>query len=394
MVVHGTGCCVIDFLYPPVDFYASAFQQALSRQEGDGGLSPGRLVFAEDFERFMEQPYEAALKAISGGMPPVSHNLGGPSVVSLTHAAQALGENAQVCFFGIRGSDKTGDLVEAALSRLPFQGCRLMAKPGATPRTDVLSDPAYHNGHGERTFISLLGAARNFSPADLENDFFDAHIIALGGTGLTPLLHDSLTEILGRARKNNAVTVVNLVYDYRSEINAPLKKWKLGIRDDAYPFIDVLIADHDEALKTSGCSSQVDAAAWFLSRGTGAVLITEGAKSIRIAAGKGLCRALESQTLPVCELVNQDLAAYPERRGDTIGCGDNFAGGIIAGIAEQMARSPRGKIDLREACVLGTAAGGFACFTAGGVFYETYPGEKREKLAPYIASYRKQIGCL
>jgi sugar/nucleoside kinase (ribokinase family) len=305
-----------------------------------------------------------------------------------------LGENAEVCFFGIRGSDETGDLVEAALSRLPFRNCRLLAKPGATPRTDVLSDPAYHNGHGERTFINLLGAARNFSPADLGDDFFDAHIIALGGTGLTPPLHDSLTEILLRARNGGAVTVVNLVYDYRSEISAPGQKWKLGIRDDAYPSIDVLIADHDEALKTSGCSSSADAAAWFLSRGTGAVLITEGARAIRIAAGKGICRPLESQTLPVSEAVNRDLAAHPERRGDTTGCGDNFAGGIIAGIAEQLAVTAKGNIDLREACIPGTAAGGFACFTVGGTFYETYPGEKQEKLAPYIAAYRKQIGYL
>ncbi|MHC6203756.1 carbohydrate kinase family protein [Breznakiellaceae bacterium SP9] len=392
MTIHGTGCCLIDFLYPAIDFSTAAFQQARSRQEGDGGLSPGRLVFAEDFERFMEQPYETALKTISYGMPPASHNLGGPSVVSLTHAAQVLGENAQVCFFGIRGSDETGDLVEAALSRLPFRTYRLFAKPGATPRTDVLSDPAYHNGHGERTFINLLGAARNFSPADLGDDFFDAHIIALGGTGLTPSLHDSLTEILKQARKNGAVTVVNLVYDYRSEISAPGKKWKLGIRDDAYPSIDVLIADHDEALKTSGCSSSADAAAWFLSQGTGAVLITEGAKAIRIAAGKGICKPLETQTLPVSELVNRDLAAHPERRGDTTGCGDNFAGGIIAGIAEQLAFTSRGNIDLREACIPGTTAGGFACFTVGGTFYETYPGEKREKLVPYIAAYRKQIG--
>jgi sugar/nucleoside kinase (ribokinase family) len=96
--------------------------------------------------------------------------------------------------------------------------------------------------------------------------------------------------------------------------------------------------------------------------------------------------------MPVCEEVNRELAHFPERKGDTTGCGDNFAGGIIAGIAEQLSLAPKGKIDLREACIPGTAAGGFACFTVGGTFYETYPGEKRERLAPYIASYRKQIG--
>jgi sugar/nucleoside kinase (ribokinase family) len=391
MIIHGTGCCLIDFLYPSIDFSAPAFQQARSRQDGDGGLSPGRLVFAEDFERFVGKPYETALMEISGGVPHASHNLGGPSVVSLTHAAQVLGENAGVSFFGTRGNDETGNLVEAALSRLPFWEHRLLLKPGATPRTDVLSDPHYDNGHGERTFINLLGAARTFFPDDLGDAFFDADIIAFGGTGLAPPIHDGLTELLSRARGNGAATVVNLVYDYRSENSAPGQKWKLGTRDDAYPFIDVLIADRDEALKTSFCSSPEDAAAWFLSRGTGAVLITEGARSIKLAAGKGLCAPLELQTLPVCEAINRDLAGFPERRGDTTGCGDNFAGGVIAGIAEQLALAPRGRIDLREACIQGTVAGGFACFTVGGTFYETYRGEKLRCLSSYVESYRKQI---
>jgi hypothetical protein len=33
-------------------------------------------------------------------------------------------------------------------------------------------------------------------------------------------------------------------------------------------------------------------------------------------------------------------------------------------------------LNLQEACVSGIAAGGFACFTIGGVFYENQPGEK------------------
>ncbi|GHU15689.1 hypothetical protein FACS1894163_03370 [Spirochaetia bacterium] len=340
----------------------------------------------------MKKPYETALKELCGGVPPASRNLGGPSVVALAHAAQVLGDRDQVRFFGCRGTDETGNLVEDALSRLPFREYRLLSKKGATPRTDVLSDPDYDNGHGERTFINLLGAANAMCPADLGDDFFDAHIIAFGGTGLVPQIHDGLTELLKRGQKNGALTVVNLVYDYRSEINFPGQKWKLGIQDDAYPYIDILIADRDEALKTSGCASTEEAAAWFLFRGTGAVLITEGARSIKLAAGNGRCIPLKLQALPVCEEINRELALYPERRGDTTGCGDNFAGGIITGIAEQLTMTPNRKIDLRDACIQGIIAGGFACFTIGGTFYESYPGEKRERLAFYREAYRKQQG--
>ncbi|MDR2630562.1 MAG: carbohydrate kinase family protein [Spirochaetaceae bacterium] len=377
----------MDTLYR-ADFSGSAFQAALSRREGDGGLSPGRLVFAEHFERFMGKPYEEALGALILGRGSDSQNLGGPSVVSLAHVAQVRPGDG-ICFFGVRGNDETGGLVEKALARLPFKNYSLSVREGATPRTDVLSDPHYDNGHGERTFINLLGAASRFGPPDLGDSFFEADILAFGGTALIPALHDGLSELLKRAK--GAVTVVNLVYDFRSEEASPGKKWKLGLRDDAYPHIDLLIADRDEVVKTSGCTSPEDAMAWLLSRGVGAVVVTEGARPIRLAAGKGLFTPRELTLLSASEAINQDLALPRETPGDTTGCGDNFAGGLIAGIAEQLGVRPRGSLDLRDACIPAVVAGGFACFTVGGTYYESHSGEKQKKLEPYLKAYEKQL---
>jgi sugar/nucleoside kinase (ribokinase family) len=414
VTIHGTGCCLVDFLYPRADFSAPAFREKLSRKDGDGGLAVGKLVFAENFEKFVKTPYESALKEIAGGTPP-SHNLGGPAVVSIVHAAQVLGDTAEVFFYGARGDDETGGLVEEALVRAGFmpqnppgqdaavrteQGAGVLARytlkrcKGPTPRTDVLSDPDYDNGHGERTFINLIGAAGEFGPEDLGDGFFDADIIAFGGTALTPKIHDSLAELLGKAKQNGVRTVVNLVYDYRSEQAAPGKKWKLGKNDDAYPHIDLLIADRDEALRTSGCSSTGDAARWFVKEGCGGAIITEGTKPLRLAAGTRLFKPLVETELPVSEAINRELAAHPEKRGDTTGCGDNFAGGVIAGLAEALGGLPAGTaggIDLREICIPGIAAGGYACFTLGGVFYEKRPGEKRELLAPFIETYKDEV---
>jgi sugar/nucleoside kinase (ribokinase family) len=399
ITIHGTGCCLIDFLYPKTDFSAPAFTARLSRKDGDGGLAIGKLVFAENFEGFANAPYDSVLKEIVGGVP--SHNLGGPAVVSLVHAAQILGGRARVSFYGSRGDDKTGDLVEEALVCAGFVPLgkegpavySLKRYEGLTPRTDVLSDPNYDNGHGERTFINLIGDARQLSCDDLGDDFFDATVVTFGGTAIVPLIHDNLTEMLGKAKKRDAVTVVNLVYDYRSEQAAPGKKWKVGAKDDAYAFIDLLIADKDEALKTSGCSSADEAAGWFLDRGCGAAVITAGRRPVNLAAGKGIFSPLSpGGTLPVSKGIDRELAAHPERRGDTTGCGDNFTGGIIAGLAEQMTQGSIGKLDLREICIPGIVAGGYACFTLGGVFYEKQPGEKRELLAPFIEEYRKELG--
>jgi sugar/nucleoside kinase (ribokinase family) len=271
MVIHGTGCCLIDFLYAREDFSGPPFRAASSRKPGDGGLSPGKLVFAEDFERFMGRPYEEALAFITGGKKP-------------------------------------------------------------------------------------------------------------------------LTDLLKKARALGAVTVVNLVYDYQSEQKRGNEKWKLGSRDDAYQYIDILIADREEALKTSGRPGAEEAANWFISRGTGAAVISDGARPVFLASGKGIFLPLAGQTMEVCEAADRDWEQFPERRGDTTGCGDNFAGGIIAGTAEQMALVKPGRLDLRELCVQGITAGGFARFTLGGTFYESAPGEKRKLLEPYMADYRRQCG--
>lgn len=394
MIIHGTGCCLIDYLYAQVDFSSPAFLAARSLREGDGGLTPGRLVFAEDFQRFIKKPYNQALGELTGGREPTSYNLGGPSVVALAHAAQLLnGQGHGVDFYGVRGTDSTARLIDQALARLPFHGVHLVEKDAATARTDVLSDPNYDHGHGERTFINLIGAAGKFYPSDLPNDFFDADLVAFGGTGLVPPIHDALTSLLKKVRSRGGWTMVNLVYDFRSDLTAPGQKWNLGIQDDAYPHIDLLVADREEALKTSG-QSEVDAAIrWFLAQGVGAVIVTQGSRNIRIASRGGLFAPQELQSLPVCEAVNRELAEHPERRGDTTGCGDNFAGGLIAGLVQQLdAGSPsRGNLDLTEACVWANASGGFACFTIGGTYYEQRAGEKRERLLPYVQAYREQL---
>jgi sugar/nucleoside kinase (ribokinase family) len=394
--INGTGCCLIDYLYPNTDFSTPAFKAALSRKDGDGGLGIGKLVFAEDFETFVKKPYDVVLKEIAGGKP--SYNLGGPSIVALVHAAQILRDKARIRFFGVKGNDTTADLVEAALARAGFGNSQtdecasyyFKCIEGLTPRTDVLSDPRYDNGHGERTFISLIGVAGLYKTSLLDDDFFSADIIAFGGTALTPQIHDNLTELLKKAKQQKALTLVNLVFDYRSEQAAPGEKWKLGKNDDAYSCIDLLIADKDEAIKTSGCLSMDDALNWFLKRGCGAAIITDGSRSIRFAASKDPFIIFKPQILPVNEAIDRELAANPGRRGDTTGCGDNFTGGVIAGIAKQLGEYGPEKLNLQEACVSGIAAGGFACFTIGGVFYENQPGEKMELLKPFIEKYRKE----
>jgi hypothetical protein len=88
--ISGTGCALVDYLYKPVDFSGTDFIRYLSESRGDGGLAPGKLVFTEEFEKFCGEKYTQIRDRITKNMDPVAINIGGPSIVSLIHAAQML----------------------------------------------------------------------------------------------------------------------------------------------------------------------------------------------------------------------------------------------------------------------------------------------------------------
>jgi len=388
--ISGTGCCLVDYLFNNISFTSETFIKYLSKRSGDGGLTPGQLVFVEEFEKFCGQDFESILQEITKGKSPDKVNVGGPSIVSLIHAAQMLkNETYTVRFYGGRGEDEAGKYLQTALERTPVNIDNYRVVKGTTPFTVVLSDPDYHEETGERIFINSLGAAKNYLPEYLDTRFFSADIVAFGGTALVPPIHDNLTELLIRAKQKGCITVVNTVYDFRNQKANPDKKWPLGKSDESYRHIDLLIADFEESLRLSGKNSLKEAMGFFREAGTGAVIVTNGAKDVMLYAGKdsifGETGLIE---MPVSAAVSEELKKGSS--GDTTGCGDNFAGGVMASLAMQLQKNQR-KIDLKEACIWGIVSGGFSCFYMGGTYHEKEPGEKRQRLIPYYEAYLKQI---
>ncbi len=386
--IAGVGCCLLDRIYDYVDFHSASFQKFLSKKAGDGGLEPGKLTFEEELEKFAGFSFPSdILPSLTEGREPQKENIGGPCIVALINAAQLAYKECAVSFYGCRGDDGVGEELVKKLRQTNLDLSHYRIQKGCeTASTSVLSDPNYDNGHGERTFVNTIGASWHYLPEEVDESFYENDICVFGGTALVPHIHDGLCAMLKKAKAKGRITVVNTVYDFLSEKNRPGERWPLGENDGSYQHIDLLLVDHEEALRLSGCKDIPSAIAFFRDKGTGAVLVTNGAHNVHLWADSPLFGKIEKQTMPVSEAVGKTLKQG--KKGDSTGCGDNFAGGVIGSLARQMANG--NCFNLKEACRWGIVSGGFACFYYGGTYLEEKEGEKFACLQELYDQYLKQ----
>ena len=388
LTVSGVGCCLVDKIYNNIPFNGKNILPFFSLQRGDGGLTPGQLVFKEEFEAFTGKNISLSLENITKGKPPDKINIGGPCIVALIHAAQMLeNEDSTIYFYGSGGNDEEGRYLLSALKNTPVNIDNYRLSDNDTPSTVVLSDPEYDNGHGERIFINSIGAAWNYSAKDIGEDFFASDLVIFGGTALVPEIHDNLTGLLRKAKANKCITVVNTVFDFRNEKAKPHKKWPLGSSDESYSYIDLLITDREEAFRLSGKPDIGEAVNFFRENKVGALIITNGSNPVIAFSSGRFLRILDECEFPVSKRIYDQLKKG--HSGDTTGCGDNFAGGVIAYLVLQL-QSGNNQPDLKEACIWGIVSGGFSCFYMGGTYLETFPGEKRKSIELYYEQYKNQ----
>ena len=389
LVISGVGCCLVDRLYN-VSFSTEEFKPYLSKTRGDGGLNPGQLVFREEFEKYGGKDFQQILKEWVSDRRPNKINVGGPGIVSMIHAAQLSdNEDCEFNLYGVRGNDTEGDFIMSLLEKTQLSSNNYQVSERETPSTVVLSDPGYDNGNGERIFVNSISGAWEYSPKELKDDFFSSDVVVFGGTALVPLIHDSMTELLTKAKGNDCITVVNTVYDFRNEKANPDLKWPLGKSDESYKYIDLLMTDMEEALRLSGKSNLDEAMQFFREKGTGAVIVTSGAKNVRVFSSGKLFQELKDVDMPISSAVSAELKKG--HSGDTTGCGDNFAGGVVASLVSQIQKGIS-EPNISEACSWGVVSGGTSCFYMGGMYEEKNYGEKRQMIKPYYDKYKEQIG--
>jgi sugar/nucleoside kinase (ribokinase family) len=390
IIVSGVGCCLVDLLFSNIGFNSAAISPYLSKKRGDGGITPGHLVFQEEFEKYCGRPFIEVLDKITGGRTHDKINIGGPSIVSLINVAQiADSKNCEVRFYGRGGKDEIGEYLISAMRKTPVILKDYKLIDNRTPSTVVLSDPSYDNGHGERAFLNSIGAAWDYKPEELDDDFFHSDIVVFGGTALVPQIHDHMTTLLKKAKANGCVTIVNTVFDFRNEKANPSAKWPLGESDESYAYIDLLIADQEEAFRLSGEHDPQAAIKFFRDKKVSSLIITNGSKNISTFSDGRFFTSAALIEMPVSHKVVDELKK--PHTGDTTGCGDNFVGGVIASVVDQL-HSGTKHPDIQEACCMGVVSGGFTCFYMGGTYFEEKTGEKRAKMKPYYEAYKKQIG--
>lgn len=391
IIVSGVGCCLVDLLFNNINFGSNTISPYLSKNRGDGGLTPGQLVFKEEFEKYSGISFDLFINKITGGRIYDKINIGGPSVVSLINAAQLTDKAfCEVRFYGRGGNDEIGKYLLSALLKTPVVLKDYKLIDNQTPSTVVLSDPSYDNGHGERMFINSIAAAWDYRPDELDDDFFNSDIVVFGGTALVPQIHDSLKTLLKKAKSKGCATIVNTVFDFRNEKANPEKKWPLGESDESYKYIDLLIADQEEAFRLSGQNDTQSAINFFKDKKVSSMIITNGSKNISTYSDGRFFNACGLKEMPVSRKVIDELKN--SQSGDTTGCGDNFVGGVISSVVNQI-HNGTAHPDLNEACSWGIVSGGFACFYMGGTYFEEKTGEKLARIKPYYDSYIKQISC-
>ena len=389
--VSVAGFAVLDTLYAGIDSMSEGYQKFLSRQNGDGGLKTGQLTFAGDLEQFAKIPLREILTAISGGRPCSGQNLGGPAIVGAINAAQILfDQNISLRFFGRSGNDPEAELIRTILAGLPVDCSGYLPARGHTPATFVLSDPKAHDGKGERTFISDVGVGSQAESGELPPCFFDADVAWFGGTALVPSLHQKLTQHLKTAKKQGMYTIVNTIFDFISKKENPSAPWKLGDGPQSYQYIDLLLMGKDEACHLSGKESFAEIGAYFSASGVSVYVITHGAKEFYIWSDGRIFEKLPLTSFKVSELIDRELSDRPQLRGDTTGCGDNFAGGFAASFIRQLHEGKTSKLSILDAAAWAAASGGFACFTLGGTYIEKEPGEKYRALKRYRDAWLEQ----
>lgn len=259
----------------------------------------------------------------------VSLTVGGSAAIVACGAARL---GLRTAIIGCTGTDELGRWMLAALADRGVDTSRSLRDPmRPTGATLVLAQPV------DRAILTAPGAIAALKPDAVGDDVLScARHVHVASLFLQAELQSGLAGLLTRARRSGATTSLDTNWDPKDDWCVPA---------EAFPAIDLLLPNEEEALRLAGRrDGDVSAAAQDLvERGTGIVAIKRGAAGALALSRDRAARAVAVPVEPV----------------DTIGAGDTFDAGLITGLLE--GRS------LDDALQLACACGALSTRAVGGV---------------------------
>lgn len=218
-------------------------------------------------------------------------------------ACQAARLGLRVAILGRVGDDDFGRLV-----------LRRLYECGVDTRY-VLVDPALKTGLGialckqdDRAILTYMGTISAIAPSDVDVALLrSARHLHHGSYFLHTKLRPAMPAIFRRARTFGLTTSLDTNWD-------PDERWNSTLHE-LLPLTDLLLPNEQEALRISGATTVADAVQALLRQGVGMVAVKLG------SAGAAVHRGAETHT---CTLP-------PVSGGDSIGAGDSFDAGFLAG---------------------------------------------------------------
>ncbi|MFJ2956353.1 carbohydrate kinase family protein [Streptomyces sp. NPDC087270] len=250
--------------------------------------------------------------------------LGGSAAIMACGAARL---GLKVAFAGRIGADDTGAYVRAALAARGVDTHALREDPGLpSPLTAVLNRAAGPGEQGgDRAILTAPGTLAATTGDDVPAALLaDCRHVHAASYFLMPKLAAALPDLFRTARGHGATTSLDTNDD-------PEGRWDPAGLAAALPVTDYLLPNAQEARALSGAADLERAAAALAGQGP-TVVVKDGADGALAHDGTALLR---TPAVPVTPL-------------DTVGAGDSFDAGFVAGM---LAGLPlEGALALAAAC--------------------------------------------
>ena len=231
----------------------------------------------------------------------------GGNALNTAIALRRLGESAAIA--GSVGDDALGGLLLDQLRSLGLDTRGVRREPQGNTATTIIL-----RADGEdRRFIHALGVASDFTGEHVSPDILpDNGIVLVGGyLKLGAWNDDVLADLLGRARRQDCHTVLNvcIAQDSGVDVSRAVRLLK---------HVDVFVPNEDEARILTGETSLAGQTQALRRAGAGTVVVTRGQQ--------GLYADDSDQTV--------EMGVFDVPLVDPSGCGDCFTAGLLAALSQ------------------------------------------------------------